>query len=138
MFYVPGMISLLALPFLILNFDPLPPFQTLLSLFVPDDRKSNKPYWVRYTTEGVKQSIRNKKKLEIAFTDDYLLNERKLSVIQADAERLQYYNDTTTVIKVNFSEEMIYGDFIRLLSALRKSGIRRYAWIDDSLIIFGG
>jgi biopolymer transport protein ExbD len=117
-----------------MQFDPLPPTQTVLRLYLPSDKKPEEERSLAFTSMHVKRVIRNKKKLTVTLTNDHELNKQKLLLIQADAQRLQYYHDTTIVLKVNFSPDATYGEFAGLLNILTKARISRYALIDDSMI----
>ncbi|MCW3109335.1 MAG: hypothetical protein JWQ09_3841 [Segetibacter sp.] len=92
---------------------------------------------MRFRSASVLRDIKNKKRLNIDFDENHDLTKQKLFVIQTDAQRLEYYNDTTTAIVVHFSEEVDYGEFVQLVNILYKSRISRYAWVDDSMIIIG-
>lgn len=137
-YYVPGLISLLALPFLLFQFNPLPLAQTVLKLNLPNDETNKNENGFIFSSENVMQTIKQKKKLNIDLDEDHELNKNKLEIIRVDAARLQYYGDTTTIIKVNFSADVSYKEFVFLLNILNKYKIKRYAWVYDSMIIFGG
>lgn len=125
------------LPFLLIRFDPLPPLQTTLRFFIPSDKKPEDERSIGFRSMYIIREISNKKKLTVSLTDDHELNKQKLLLIQADAQRLEYYHDTTTVLKVNFSADATYGELVELINILNKARIKRYAWVDDSMIIFG-
>src|SRR5579872_412662 len=70
LFYVPGFISLLGLPILLLIWGPEDPIRpTAMRLYLPSEEKSS-PGVLRFNREGVLQALKHKKIESLGF--DYL------------------------------------------------------------------
>jgi hypothetical protein len=67
-FYVPGLLSLLVLPFLLIQFNPLPPPETVLRFNLAYDKKPEDERSIVFTSMDIKRVIRNKKKLTVTFS----------------------------------------------------------------------
>ena len=134
LFYIPGMLSLLIVPVLFYRYQTdIVKTQTVLRLFVPSDEKSPS----RFSKYTVKAGLKGKKINTVYLNGDRRLNVKKLDFIAYEALKLKYYNDTSQILHVKFSEETTYGEFVQLVNIMHKDGHKRYAWLDDDFYVFG-
>lgn len=129
--YTPGLISLLVVPVLFYVLQPSIKPQTVIKFFVPADYQSN------YSRYSVTASLKGKKINTVYLDERHALNARKLEFIAGEALKLKFYHDTTQVIKVRFSDETTYGEFVQLVNVMYKDNHKRYAWLDDDFYILG-
>lgn len=61
---------------------------------------------------------------------------RTMEEIRFRAKLLEYTFDTTHVMKVHFTEEAYYGEFVVMLNLLLKDRHKRYVFCEDDLYIF--
>jgi biopolymer transport protein ExbD len=136
LFYTPGMISLLVVPVLFYLYQPIEKKQTVLKLSIPMEDKPS-PYGLRFSRSVVMAGLKGKKINTVYYNEDHDLNARKLEFIEQEALKLQFYHDTTQVIKVHLSSKTNYGEFVQLVNAMYKDNHKRYAWLDDDFYIYG-
>lgn len=141
LFYVPGLISLIGLPILLLLFGPEEEIrQRAVRLFIPYDEPKNEDA-ARFSKASVYESIKGKNIIAIhghEISYDELENfryNRKMSFIGSELERLQFTHDTNTVLKIEFDEENAYADFIHVLNLAILYNVRRYAFVDNSFFL---
>jgi hypothetical protein len=141
LFYVPGLISLVGLPILLLLFGPEEEVrQTALRLFMPYDEPKDEQA-AQFSKAKLYESIKGKNIIAIHGEDtrhDELENfryNRKMNFIGSELERLQFTHDTNTVLKIEFDEENAYADFIHVLNLAILYRVQRYAFVDNSLFL---
>lgn len=105
--------------------------QTVIKFFVPADYQSN------YSRYSVTASLKGKKINTVYLDEHHPLNARKLEFVAGEALKLKFYHDTTQVIKVRFSDETTYNEFVQLVNILYKDLHKRYALLDNDFYIFG-
>ena len=135
LFYTPGMISLLVVPVLFYMYQPTVKRQTVLKLFVPSEDKPS-PY-LRFSRSVVLAGLKGKKINTVYYDEDHSLNARRLEFIEQEALKLKFYNDTTQIIKVHFSNETTYNEFIQVLNIMYKNGHKRYTLLDNDIYDLG-
>ncbi len=142
------MISLIGLPLLVWMFlmpqhqRPYQVYPKPLGLFIPSDDKATG--WVRkFSKYTFLHDIRRKKILEVDLnetwppeSDSFLKSQKKALIIQKIAE-LQFFHDTTIVLKVDFGENNTYGDFIWLLNLAHQFMIKYFSYFDNSFYLLG-
>jgi hypothetical protein len=141
-FYVPGLISLVGLPILLLLFGPEEVIKpNALRLFLPSDEVAERGR-ASFSKASVYKQMEGKNIIAV-HGEDYLSDvleryryNRKSAFIIREIERLQFTNDTNAVLKVEFSDDNSYGDFVWLLNQTILYGIKRYAFMDSSIYIF--
>lgn len=138
LYYLPGMISLLGLPVLLLLFLPEEkPSPVALKMFLPKDTINNYSYR-NYT---INDAIKNKKITTVNLwhfygpREDYFLNAKK-DFITREIERLQFTNDTNSVLKIQFGEENTYGDFVWVVYQAQIYRMKRYTFIKNAFYLF--
>lgn len=138
LFYTPGLISLLVIPVLFYIYQPAIKTQTVVKILVPmEDDPGQSPYFSRYTRSSVIASLKRKKINTVNLDSNHSLNERKLEFIAQEALKLKFYNDTTQVIKVRYSDETTYNEFVQLVNIMYRDGHKRYSLLDNEFYIFG-
>lgn len=139
--YVPGLISLLGLPLILLFFGPEAyKHKTSLRLFVPKDEMT--PDSTKFTKGGVYSHLKNKKIVQINLWDNYRdyyerwdFSMSKMIFIEREIQRLQFTNDTTTVLKIELASPNTYADFIEIMNLTIVYHIRRWAFLDNSFYL---
>jgi len=94
-----------------------------------------------FTIGYVYEAIKNKKIISIDLNDAFNESEmhleaRKFNFITAEMERLQFTNDTTAVLRVQFGDWCTYGDFIWVLNYALVYDFKRYALVDNVFYFF--
>ena len=142
--YVPGLISLLGLPLLLLFFGPEDyKYKNSLRIFLPTDEMSPDSLQTKFSRFGVYQTLENKKLVQINLWDtDRHYNDRwgistiKKIFIEREMQRLQFTNDTTIALKIEFASPNTYAEFIHVINLTIVYDIRRWAFVDNSFYLF--
>lgn len=145
LYYVPGLISIIGLPMLLLFYWPKETeAPTCLKVFLPTDRK-NDPGMIRFSTEMVYKSVKAKKIVTIDLDVERLNKEenrtqyifnQKLHFVSREIERLEFTNDTATVLKVKLGANNTYGDYVWVLNQLFLYKVKRYAFVDNDFYVY--
>ncbi|AXY73492.1 hypothetical protein D3H65_05650 [Paraflavitalea soli] len=142
LFYTPGLISLLALPLLIMYLvTPFGEQQYAIRMFLPSDEKPPKGQ-LRFSKYSVWEAAKNKKIVEVQFffephsQFDQFNQRAKLDFVRREIERLTITHDTNSVLKLELGEGITYGELVWIFDQLMIYGVKRYAWTDDSFYIF--
>ncbi len=140
--YVPGIISLIGLPVLLFFRGPSEPAnQKVIRINLPAVANDSK-YFEKFPIQMVYDAAKNKKMVTIDVDDvdwdersAYLANAKYL-FIKREIERLQFLNDTMSVLKISFGIETKYSSILGLINQTMIYDIKRYALVDDDLYIF--
>ncbi len=139
LFYVPGLISLIWLPILLYVLVPEDkPLQTVLSLYLPSDKKPPKEALI-FSKYSVYEYIKHKKIIEISLSYEYNIDverenydlESRLGTIHREIQRLQYTHDMNSVLKIRLDNSTTYDNFIWLVNQAIIYDYKRYALVDD-------
>jgi hypothetical protein len=135
-YYVPGTISLLGLPLLLFLFVPKAKAPLNCVPFVLTSEDRNNPFSKYYFY----RSIKEKKIIQIDISQEYppeelYLFNAKLRFISKELERLQFTNDTSTVLKIKFGEANTYGHFIWVLNQALIYRLKRYVFVDNNFYL---
>jgi hypothetical protein len=139
-YYVPGIISLLGISFLFYFWVPKSNFPaTSIRLFLPSDRKDDFQT-IGFSKGYFYKSIKGKKIIRIDLNEEYQpqessLFQAKLNFISREIERLEFTNDTTTILRIDLGERNTYGHFIWVLNQALTYKLRRYTFVDDSFYL---
>jgi len=144
LYYVPGLISIIGLPILLLLMGPEDRvWEYSLRLNLLTDEK-DVPGVVRFSRDHFFKSIKNKKIVTVALDydwygdgRDYYIFDAKLHFITREVERLQFTHDTMTILEAQLGDDNTYGDFIRLINHARAYRMKRYVYIDNSFYFMG-
>ena len=139
--YVPGLISLVLLPILLIAFGPEDRISPVsLRFFVPKDDSVQTPN-ITYSKYTVRQALQNKEIVKVYLWDD--LNSSlcshhnaKLNFIEQEIARLQYTSDTIHVLQIELGDYNTYDDFVYLINLAILYHVKRFAWMDNSFYIF--
>jgi biopolymer transport protein ExbD len=144
--YVPGLISLLGLPLLLIFFGPEEKqVYSSMKLFLPADQSPEQLEGMRYfdkqqvinSTKGKQiENIMIEGYMHIANDYDPYVQKRKLAFVQQEIERLAFSYDTSRVLKIKMDRTSSYGDFMYVLNMAVVYHCRRYAVVDDVIYIF--
>ena len=139
-FYFPVFISLFGLLGIFLVFRPVNKpvqFQRSSIVWLPYDKepKSDRTHKSQFTKQLVYQKIKGKKVVEVDL-DDYELIEEKKRFIVREFQRMQFTGDTLSVLKIDFGCQNTFGQFIWILNLAQIYHVKRYAFTDDSFILF--
>jgi hypothetical protein len=141
-YYVPGAISLLGLPFLFLFLTPKETTQSHFVRFtIPSDEKSDYNRIIGFSRDYFYKSIKGKKIIQIDLNrkypaqETYLFN-AKLNFISREIERLEFTNDNSAILKIKLGAANTYGHFMWVLNQALIYRLKRYALVDDSFYLF--
>jgi hypothetical protein len=145
LYYVPGLISIIGLPLLLFFYWPKETVApTVLKIFLPTDRNED-PGMMRFSKEVVYKSLKGKKittidlDVERFYEGDnrtqYVFS-RKQHFVSQEIERLEFTNDTSSILKVQFGANNTYGDYVWVLNQLFLYKVKRYAFVDNDFYIF--
>jgi biopolymer transport protein ExbD len=137
LYYAPGMISLIGL-FIFFNwsmqkFNPQP--QTYLTINVPRENSDKSDY--RYSIDGIEKQLKKKKQIQLTLDADEKTNERKFELIKYEARKLKYTQDTSTVLRIRFTNDITYGTLVRLINLCYAEGHKRFVLLKNSFVIYG-
>lgn len=140
-YYVPGLISIIGLPILLAIWGPDDPVQlNAMRLFLPSDRRPPRGT-VSFNRYEIMQVLKKKKIVEVDLDDrpsrlhpEYNAY-RKSSFVLQEMNRLQFTHDTSEILKVSFTDETCYGEFVWALNNATVFCFRRYFYFDDALYL---
>src|SRR6187402_2862264 len=114
--YVPGLISLIGFLIAIPSFykKVIPIKEYCLTLFIPTDCQKDRPMGPEFSSCYIERIISKKNKLQFTLNADGEENKIKMSLIRYEALKLKYTMDTSSVILINLSDSISYGDVISL------------------------
>ena len=137
--YVPGLISLIGLLIMLPSFYKrnMPAKEYCFTMFVPKDCIGNKDWSFQYATCNIEKHIRRKKQIKFTLDNNEKDNSRKMEMIQYESLKLKYTEDTSTVVLIDLTDGITYGNFISLFNMCIEDGHKRYAWWDNKFVIFG-
>ena len=75
--------------------------------------------------------------INVDLTGVYTEDIKRLDFIKMEARRLKYTYDTVHILKVHFTNENTYGQFIQLASIMQKDLHKRYMFYQDDFYILG-
>lgn len=136
-YYVPGLISLLILPIILLHYSNEPKKQVVLRFYLAsDDMDTNSPV-IKYSKWALLSEIQKKKITPFYLDDDQKQNLQTLKSIQSEAARLRSAYDTMHVLQVRLSDKSTFGEFVSLLNIMYMNRQKRYGLVDNNFYIFG-
>lgn len=141
-YYLPGLISLVGLPFIFLFFiAPDKPEPVQLRFFLPNDRHDEEGF-ISFSKYSVWKEARKKRQLTVEFwqNDTTELSEfrkaAKFDYIRRQIERLSFAHDTNVVLKIELSDASSYADFVHLVNLMLIYDVKRYALTDYTFYVF--
>jgi hypothetical protein len=131
LYYTPGMICLLILPFLFIYKAQIYQKQinqSAIVLFMPDTKM------YKESMKAIKGTTKHKRHyVEINLTDSFEDNEIKLSYAQLRVREILAANDGVNGVHLKLSDSTPYGTFIRAIDILRVEGAKRYMAFDNDI-----
>ena len=103
-----------------------------LLLFLPTDVGDRK-----YSTQALLEEVSHKKIIFVKLKGDPDEDRKRFEFIRQEARRLEYTNDTASVIHVRFPKESTYGQFVYLTDMMQEEKHKRYGITGDDFYIFG-
>jgi biopolymer transport protein ExbD len=137
LYYAPGMISLIGLLiFLKWSIQKFQPRQySYLSLNVPSENRDMSNY--RFSSYWIEKQLKKKKQIQLTLDDDEKTNQKKFELIKYEARKLKYTQDTSTVLRIKFTNDITYGTIVRLIDLCYTDGHKRFVLLKNSFVIFG-
>lgn len=137
--YVPGLISLIGLLIMVPSFYKrnLPVKEYCIPMFMPKDCNGDVDWTVHYATCGIEKEIKRKKQIKFTLDNNENDNKRKMEMIRYESLKLKYTTDTSTVVLVDLTDSITYGNFMSIVDMCVEDGHKRYASWDNKFVIFG-
>lgn len=113
--------------------------ETIVKLFLPDD-KSYKDSLIRgFSAPDFLADWKNQKKnfIRVDLTGEAEEDKKRFDFIRSEARRLKYTFDTLNILKIHFTNENTYDEFVRLVNIMTLDRIRRYMFYKDDFYILG-
>lgn len=138
LFYVPGLISLLFLPFIFIHYLPkLPQKEFAMKLFLPKDVSTCKKNQIQvFSQQSFLTSIKSMKKTEIYLDEDIGLNEQKNDFIFHELQRLSFISNNEVLI-VHVNDQVDFREIVLLLNLTLIVQLKRYALFNDAFYYVG-
>jgi hypothetical protein len=135
LFYTPGLISLVGLGICLPFFYKMniPAKEYCLQLFMPNEVMSENDF-SKYSLE---KDMRKMRKLKFILDEDRKANKKKMEIIRYEALKLEYTQDSSTVILIDLTDNITYGDFVSIVDMCVSDGHKPYASWDNKFVIFG-
>jgi len=81
--------------------------------------------------------LNKKKVIHFNFTGETPEDDKQTAVIQAEAKRLKYLGDTSSIIEIHLGSMSTYGRFVQMVNIMMKDDHKLYClWKDNFYIIF--
>jgi len=90
----------------------------------------------RYSEYALLKRLKHKHITQVNLTGDSTLDEPLLSYVATSIRLMHQNNDTMEVIKVHFSKNCTYGQFVRLVNTMLLQQQRYYTFVEDDFYIF--
>jgi hypothetical protein len=112
---------------------------TVLKIYLPDDEPSYDPDIIKFSGPDILSEWRRTKKkfIQIDFTGETKEDKKRFEFIRMEARRLKYTYDTVHILKIHFTEENTYGQFVQLVSIMQEDHHKRYVLYKDDFYILG-
>jgi hypothetical protein len=142
LYYVPGLLSLLCLPMLLLLAFPEKPVKhTVIRMYIPNDEKPVSGF-TSFSTYTVLQKVKTKHVISVNLEKDtsddmsFYNRQAKLHFIRNEIERLTFTHATNAVLQVSFGATTTYADFISIMNQLLICEVKQYALVGNNFYIF--
>ena len=116
-----------------------------LKMYLPyDEVDAPKNSMIKFSTYSINHAIKGKKLITILLTGKRIYSadfrdERfnaKMNFVAKELERLQFTNDTSSVLRVALDSDCEYGDFVHLVNLTIIFEVKRWAYSGDSFYFF--
>jgi len=107
--------------------------ETTIKHILPSEDSSNSSSGYQI----IERSLKKKKVIHLELTGNVPEDDKKLAFVQFENRRLQYTNDTSSIIEIHLANEITYGRFVGLVNMMLKDGHKKYGlWKNNFYIIF--
>lgn len=135
--YIPAIITVTGLVLIfcyIVVPDAVPVKQeTSIKHFLPSEDSNN----LSSGYQIIEQSLKKKKVIHLELTGDVLEDDKKVAFVQFENRRLQYTNDTSSIIEIHLANEITYGRFVGLVNLMLADRHKKYGlWKNNFYILF--
>jgi hypothetical protein len=79
------------------------------------------PYY-RFSSYWIEKQIKNKKQIVLTSDADEKTNRKKFVLIKYEAGKIKYTQDTSTVLRIRFTNNITYGPIVRLIDLCYADG----------------
>jgi hypothetical protein len=138
LFYAPGLISLigllLSLPSFYKNNSPVK--QCYLTSYVVPDCNGDPEMFYQFSKCNLESEMGKRRQIKFTLDNNKEENKSKMEMIQYEALKLKYTEDTSNVILINLTDSIIYGDFVSIVDMCEADGHKLYASWDNKFVIF--
>lgn len=109
----------------------------VLKMNFPSDEHSDDGFLKQFSGPDLVEELKRSKKefINIDLTGQKKEDQKRLDFIRMEARRLKYTYDTMHILKVHFTSENTYGQFIQLVSMMQKDLHKRYMFYQDDFYI---
>ena len=111
----------------------------VLRLVLPDDDLDTSDFGKRFSGKTFLHEAKKQKKkfITIYLTGDMKEDEKRFDLIRYESRRIKYTCDTNTIVKVHFTDENTYGQFVELVNMMGEDQHKRYMNYQDDFYILG-
>ncbi len=91
----------------------------------------------RFNRDFFQEQVKNKSFINFTLSGDELLDNIAMDQTDSATQKLNLTNDTVHIIKVHFTYNSTYSQFVKLVDIARVEMSYRYVYLDDDFYIFG-
>ena len=115
------------------------PPQTALRLALPSEDSDQSEFGKQFSGSAslIKWKKERKIFIRVDLTGELSEDKKRMEFIKIEAGRLKYTYDTTHILKVHFTDENTYGQFVELVNTMNKDRHKRYVFYKDDFYILG-
>ncbi|MEP7320087.1 MAG: hypothetical protein ABI921_15125 [Panacibacter sp.] len=113
--------------------------ETLLRIAFPTDERSKNKFELLFSGPDILDKWKKEKKIfiKIGLTGELDEDKKRIEFIKTKARELKYTYDTIHILKVHFTEDNTYGQFVELVNIMNKDRHKRYMLYKDDFYILG-
>jgi len=113
--------------------------ETILRIFLPTDKRSKNKFEMLFSGPDILDQWKKEKKIfiRIDLTGELSEDKKRMEFIRNEARKLKYTDDTTHILKVHFTDENTYGQFVELVKIMTEDHHKRYMLYKDDFYISG-
>lgn len=137
LYYIMGLISLIGLfiSFKLSIHNIQSKQYSYISINVPNETRDKSHYL--FSSYWIEKQIENKNQIQLTLDADEKNNQKKLELIKYEARKLKYTQDTSTVLRIKFTKDTIYGTLVQLIDLCYTDQHKRFVLLKNSFVIFG-
>ncbi|CAN5660525.1 hypothetical protein BH10BAC2_BH10BAC2_01710 [soil metagenome] len=110
-----------------------------LKINFPSDEHSNEEFLKQFSGPDIVEELKRSKNkfINIDLTRQRKEDRKRLDFIRIEARRLRYAYDTMNILKVHFTNENTYDQFVELVTVMQEDLHKRYMFYQDDFYIIG-